>query len=235
MVSPHRDDAALSCAAVLDRGEPISVLTVFAGRPDPPVVGAWDTRCGFSSSDESWPARAAEERGAIGDSGHVLETGPLLEAQHLSGPRPESDARWIFRRLARWIADNPDGAVLAPVGAGWQRRTLTRPRRRGPRPHPDHLLLSRCALGASVEGGARFIFYEEYPYLHGGGSRTRARLAARHVGRRCHEFEVKIDRASKAHRIGAYESQLPHLLSAGRPDQPEVLPPLERYWCLPAS
>src|SRR5436305_1067911 len=53
LVSPHPDDAALSCAALLARVEPIDVLTVFAGSPDPPSQGSWDRVTGFVDSTES--------------------------------------------------------------------------------------------------------------------------------------------------------------------------------------
>ena len=41
ILSPHLDDAALSCAALIERDRAADVLTVFDGEPDPPRAGAW--------------------------------------------------------------------------------------------------------------------------------------------------------------------------------------------------
>ena len=57
IVSPHLDDAAFSCAALLDRPRPADVLTVFAGTPDPPRRTSWDKRTGFDDSDAAMTAR----------------------------------------------------------------------------------------------------------------------------------------------------------------------------------
>src|SRR5262249_41968225 len=86
LVSPHMDHAALSCHALLDREEPVDVLTVFAGRPDPPRQGDWDRACGFRDSSEATAARLEEERRALSGTAHRLSLLTLLESQHVEGP-----------------------------------------------------------------------------------------------------------------------------------------------------
>ncbi|HKH30912.1 MAG TPA: hypothetical protein VKA45_07660 [Gaiellaceae bacterium] len=39
LVSPHLDDVVLSCTALVERAEPIDIVTLFAGAPDPPRQG----------------------------------------------------------------------------------------------------------------------------------------------------------------------------------------------------
>ena len=59
VLSPHFDDAALSCGALLARTEPLTVLDVFTRRPEPEQATEWDRRCGFRGSDEAMAARFA--------------------------------------------------------------------------------------------------------------------------------------------------------------------------------
>ena len=237
IVSPHADDAALSCAALLDRGEPVDVVTVFMGQPDPPQRGWWDEVCGFASSAESMPARRREEQAALGPGGHHVRFLDLLEGQYLAGARSGEDAGRVAAPVAGWLAANPGGAVALPAGAGWAPRWLPRDlaRRlrepRGPEPHIDHAFV-RDAVLREVHG-ARFLLYEEFPYVWGGSGARAARHAAETTGYRARSQEEPIDRARKARRIAAYASQVPHLWPpAGRLDAAEVLPESERYWLL---
>ncbi len=118
LLSPHMDDAALSCAALIERGEPLDVLTVCTGVPDPPTRGDWDRLCGFPTSTESVTARRAEEEAAFAGSGHRLATLDLLESQHLDAPRAEADAQAVSRAVARWCERNRQGTVALPACAG---------------------------------------------------------------------------------------------------------------------
>jgi GlcNAc-PI de-N-acetylase len=237
IVSPHADDAALSCAALLDRGEPVEVVTVCLGEPDPPQQGWWDEVCGFASSAESIPARRREDEAALGPGGHRRRFLDLLEGQYLDGARRDEDARHVSAAVGDWLATNPGGAVALPAGAGWAprwvplglARQLRQPR--GPEPNDDHAFVRDVVL-RQVDG-ARFILYEEFPYLWGGPGERAARRAAEAHGYRANVHEEQIDRTSKARRMSAYASQVAHLWpSAGRLDRPEILPETERYWLL---
>jgi hypothetical protein len=238
VVSPHFDDAALSCAALLDRGEPVDVLTVFSGAPNPPQRGWWDERCGFASSAESVPARLREDEHALASGGHRIRLLDLLELQHFEGPRPAADADRIAAAVRGWLAEVHEGTVALPAGAGWAPRWLP-PRLakklrepRGPEPHQDHVFTREALLQADLDD-ASLILYEELPYLWGGSAARAARRAASAHGHRAHLEVAPVDRERKAQRLVAYTSQIPHISPPeGRLDSPTVLPPTERYWRL---
>jgi LmbE family N-acetylglucosaminyl deacetylase len=238
VVSPHLDDAALSCAALLDRGEPVDVLTIFSGAPEPPQQGWWDERCGFASSAESMPARRREEENALKPGGHRIHLLDLLEEQHVEGPRPARDAERIAAAVRGWLAETEGGTVALPAGAGWAphwlpARVAKRLREpRGPEPHPDHVF-TRDALMAAGFGDSPLILYEELPYLWGGSAARAVGRAATARGYRAQLEIVPVDRERKARRLASYATQIPHLSPPeGRLDSPAVLPPTERYWRL---
>src|SRR5262249_12184752 len=174
LLSPHPDDVALSCAALLARAEPIDVLTVFAGSPDPPRQGSWDRVTGFVDSNESRPVRLAEERAAFAGGPHRLALLDVLEAQYLTGPRPPGDARPIAAAVVGWLEPHPRGLVAAPAGAGRApQRLRTRVRRLvgagstyTPARHPDHVFVRDAVLDVlQSREDARPVLYEEFPYL----------------------------------------------------------------------
>lgn len=239
LVSPHLDDAVLSCWAVLERAEPLAVLTIFAGSPNPPQRGWWDRACGFASSAESMPARLREDEAAFSDLPHNRRYLSLLELQYLAGDRKESDAEAIVTEVSSWIAANPAGTVALPAGAGCKSGRITRRLRRllgrpcEPPPHPDHLFVRDAALPVLAgQPATSLLLYEELPYLFAGPSDGEAQLVADR-GWHVEPLLIPVDRAAKAARIAAYASQVGPLSPPdGRLDEPGTLPRGERYWLL---
>jgi hypothetical protein len=239
LVSPHLDDAALSCAALLARSEPVDVMTVFAGQPSPPMRGSWDATTGFVHSGESLPARLREDDAAFADSPHRPLRLPLHELQYVSGPRSALEVRLLASAVERWLADGP-GTIAIPAGAGRRPGRLADLARRAPRAapgpnwHVDHLFVRDRVLRLPAARAVPIVLYEELPYLWGGRPDRRVRWSARRCGRHAEPVVAEIDRDLKASRLAAYASQLPHLAVGGRRlDQPESLPRRERYWVLP--
>lgn len=231
----------LSCAALVARVEPIDVLTVFAGSPDPPQRGSWDAECGFENSTESMATRRREDVAAYEGTPHRLEYLELLELQHVSG-RDTADRDEIARALRRWLDDFPGGTVALPAGAGCRMGRLDRWRRRlrrqtcSPPQHPDHLFVRDVGLEVVGDSVSTLLLYEELPYLWGGAADRESARAARTGRWRADLLEVDVDRARKAERIAAYASQIPHISpDEGRVDDPRILPPRERYWVLRPS
>jgi LmbE family N-acetylglucosaminyl deacetylase len=239
LLSPHFDDAALSCAALLGRDRPVDVLTVLAGCPEPPRQGAWDRVTGFADSGQSLRARRAEEEEAFAGTPHRLASLGLLEAEYLAGPRSRADAEPVAAAVSTWLEGNPGGIVALPAGAG------TRPGRLRPRfrrllgravrlAHPDHLFVRDAALDVAVSrADARAVLYEELPYAWGGAAAGEVRRLARrrHLTPEC--VLLPVDRRAKAARIAVYASQVPHLSARGRRvDVAGDLPGEERYWIL---
>jgi hypothetical protein len=237
ILEPHFDDAALSCAVLLDRQAPLDILTVFAGDPETPRRGSWDELAGFADSAAALTARREEHVAAFAGSPHRVRLLTLVEQQYLDAPRPDSDLDAIGREVTEWAAQNPGGLVALPAGAGWSapgvvRRLARLAGRDRVRPHHAHLLVRDAALAALSDEWAPLL-YEELPYLLGGPADRAARTAGRRAGRDALELAEPVDRDRKAARIAHYASQLPLISPEGRElDDPAALPPVERYWLL---
>ena len=239
VVSPHLDDAALSCAALLDRVEPVDVLTVFSGLPDPPVQGFWDRLTGFANSAESIPVRREEDRDAFSGSNHRLHYLDLLELQYAPNPRAGADGRAITRAVSDWVERNGTGTVAVPAGAGFHaRRWRLIIKRLATRshgaPHPDHLLVRDAAVEALRSARTvQLLLYEELPYAFDGPADREIVHLAGTLSSAVIPCSVEINRDEKARRISSYRSQVPHLWGTDAPlDTAEALPGLERYWLL---
>jgi GlcNAc-PI de-N-acetylase len=239
LVSPHPDDVALSCAALIAREEPIDVLTVFTRAPDPPQQGSWDRVTGFASSADSMPIRLREERTALASTPHRLALLGALEIQYLTDARPPGDAEMLAAAVVSWLESHPDGAVAVPAGAGLTPgRVRTRMRRllgrQGPARHPDHTFVRDVVLDAvASHEGARAVLYEELPYLWGKPADGEVSRVTRGGGTVPERVVVGVDRVAKAGRIATYETQFPALVDRGRRVHvADDLPENERYWLL---
>jgi LmbE family N-acetylglucosaminyl deacetylase len=243
VLSPHRDDAVLSCAALLDRDEAADVVTIFTGRPRPPRRTDWDARCGFVDSDEAIAVRADEDRAAFAGTAHRVDSLDLVEHQYLDGPRPTADAPVLAESIRSWAARVESGTVAVPAGAGapWGGRSVYgRIRRRlspgstGLPPHPDHVYVRGVALRV-LDGLPRLtpLLYEELPYCFGRPGDGAAASAARAWSWTAALLTLPVDRERKAALIRSYRSQLwsftPPL------HRPDAVPPVERYWQLVRS
>jgi LmbE family N-acetylglucosaminyl deacetylase len=238
LLSPHFDDAALSCAALIDREEAIDLVTVFAGDPEPPRQGKWDRVTGFADSAESRRVRQAEEKAAFTGTPHRLAFLDLIESEYLTRPPRRRDAEPVAVTVLGWLEQNPRGVVAVPAGAGRSPGLITSVRRRMgmriPLRHSDHVFVREAALDAVASyAGARPVLYEEFPYLWGEVADVEVGRVTRSRGLVAECAVVPVDRASKAARIGVYASQAPHLSVRGkRVDVAENLPEEERYWIL---
>lgn len=237
LLSAHFDDAALSCAALIARKEPIDLLTVFAGNPSPPRQGEWDRVTGFADSAESRRVRQAEEHSAFADTPHRLAFLDLVDAEYLSGTRAQDDAKSIAAATSRWLEQNVGGLVAVPAGAGRNPGVITTVRHRMgmrvPLRHPDHLFVRDAALDAVASANAEVVLYEELPYLWGEAAEGEVRRITHSRGLSAQRVVVQVDVRAKAARIAVYASQVQHLTVRGRRvDIAEHLPDEERYWIL---
>ncbi len=168
LVSPHMDDAALSCEGLLGRSEPLDVLTVFAGEPAPPRQGDWDALCGFPDSSASTAARRAEEREALAGTPHRLHLLPLLESQHLDGPRPSSDAAPIRAAVLEWHERHGPGSIVVPACAGRSHALLEGALGRPTSAHRDRIKRSVGPLGRRILARLhRSMVVRDVPIVHG--------------------------------------------------------------------
>jgi LmbE family N-acetylglucosaminyl deacetylase len=150
VLSPHLDDAVLSCFAALGGS---TLVNVFDGVPgnESPLKG-WDRMCGFASPVEAALARLAEDEHVFAEHSPSTKRLSLGYVDHPNtgyGPRPTVD------ELAGQLAEltSPGDEVWAPAS------TLS------PSPHPDHLLVRAAAeLVAGAGRDRRIVLYGDSPH-----------------------------------------------------------------------
>jgi LmbE family N-acetylglucosaminyl deacetylase len=216
LVSPHLDDAVLSCGALMASAESACVLTVFAGTPPPDLaLTDWDRACGFADGVQAMRQRRAEDRAALQQLGAAPQWLDFLDAQYGATPEPEEIALALRAAIDRLQPE----AVLIPLGLY----------------HSDHVLVHLASLQTRqlIDGGARglaWIAYEDVPYRRRRGwLQTRiAQLHAQHVC--ATPLAALAPQAAadtrKSAALGCYASQVRAL---GADDMQDAARP-ESYW-----
>jgi LmbE family N-acetylglucosaminyl deacetylase len=149
-LSPHLDDAVFNCWGLLTSEQPVQVVNVFAGVPDPGFVTRWDAICGARDSHGMARARLEEDRLALALAGRSPLNLDLLEVESRRG----SPRRSLSSVESAIAAVMPAAArVHAPAGIGG---------------HVDHVTL-RTLARALAHAGVPVRLYAELPYcvLHG--------------------------------------------------------------------
>jgi GlcNAc-PI de-N-acetylase len=120
VLSPHLDDAALSCWHVLAGGD-ATVVTVFAGVPQPGTRGWWDGLTGANDSAARVRERLDEDSKALALAGARSVRLDLLDEQY----RRNGDVPAVAEAIAEHVRDAD--AVYAPLGVMLNRdHTLVR-------------------------------------------------------------------------------------------------------------
>jgi len=222
-VSPHPDDAALSCGGILARqvaqGRPALVVTVCAGDP-PPAEELTAFACSLHQEwgDLANPMvqRRAEDAQALAVLGCAAQTWTYRDAiyrhpaydseEAIFGPLADEAA--LEKELFDRCAALPAGRWLFPLAVGQ---------------HVDHQLLFRVGWQL-YEAGRSVAFYEDLPYVAWEGSPAR-RLAA--LGRPLWPRRIEITPfwSIKTAAISCYPSQFAALTHHGVP----LLDAVERY------
>ncbi len=258
LVSPHLDDAVLSCEAFVGATTPCDALTVFTGTPAPGRY-SWDSYCGFTDSDEAMAARLAEDDAAFAGTPHRRHRLGLLDSQYLEGSRASVDAECLEAWASRW-AEAIEGpkAVVLPLGAGkqpsgavgllkrfvpaWGRNWLRR--RRGQLPNQgggsvansDHVWVRDVlTTWGKARDDVTLVYYAEIPYPLGADSELLIGRLASETGRRAEPLDVAVEVAAKERRVRCYASQVRHLLGLTTRDGALAIPATERYWLFSPS
>jgi LmbE family N-acetylglucosaminyl deacetylase len=214
-LSPHLDDAALSCGGLISRqvleGAEVLVVTVFAGRP--PEGGISEYAAGLHDhwGDTSRPVdrRSDEDQRAL----RLLHASSL----HLGYPDAiyrSSEESFLYtsreelfgalhpvdRALAAQIAE--DIAAISP--SRWA--VIYSPLAVGN--HVDHQLVRNAMLERQTPPG-ELVFYEDYPYVEQPGALTNALelLGARRWTSEVQQFDESCLKR-KIRAISAYQSQI---------------------------
>ncbi len=249
VVSPHLDDAALSCGGLLlrlaDRVSRRVVVTVCAGDPVPGEAVASDGTLGRRRIDGHTPpdVRRREDEAAMRSLGCEYVHANFPDAIYRQRPGtdrllyPAARDKWVRPRiedarhvhqvhllLERLCTRLGPTLVVSPLGIGF---------------HVDHAI---CANVASwLEGpDVDLLYYEDFPYvvhpLSGNedrATRAMARVRLEPVRR----LGVAIDAEAKTEALRLYESQIPEPLFDGEHQFLECLnartfqgEPAEFFW-----
>lgn len=129
IVSPHLDDAVLSCGQLMAGRPDCVVVTVFAGLPSRPrQLTTYDHACGFPDATHARTARVAEDERALG---YLQARGVRLDFvdhQYREVGCGTVDTMDVAGELARVLHDTGARMVLGPVGLA----------------HPDHLITAEA-------------------------------------------------------------------------------------------
>jgi hypothetical protein len=144
ILSPHFDDAVLSCWHVLASAGEVLVVNVFAGEPPVGALGWWDRLAGANDSAAAVRARIEEDRRALALVGREAVNLPFLDSQYR---QPDQAVGEIVEALR---AVGVAGArVYAPASLGDQ--------------HRDHTAVRAAALALRAEG-ADVTLYADLPH-----------------------------------------------------------------------
>ena len=118
IVSPHLDDAVLSCGNFMAVHPGASVVTVFAGNPPAyptEPMRKWDVQSGFAPGDDVMETRRQEDDAALA----VVDATPVhlefIEHSYNAGDRPVAP-EVLVDGLAPAVATLRPTLVLAPFG-----------------------------------------------------------------------------------------------------------------------
>jgi LmbE family N-acetylglucosaminyl deacetylase len=211
-ISPHLDDAVLSCGRLLATQPGSVVVTVFAGMPrDASQQTDWDRCCGFENAAQAVAERRDEDRLALA----ALQARPcwldFADSQYGESP-PLSE---VSMALGAALSELGTEALLMPLGLF----------------HSDHVLAHEAVLMALPDLPSRpLLLYEDVPYRRLRGL-VQQRLAGLARAGWCATpaMGASGDAAQpKARAVQAYASQL-RCLRARRLLDAETA---ERYWQL---
>jgi hypothetical protein len=151
LLSPHFDDAALSCWSLLSDERELTVVNVFAGIPPAGSVGVWERTIGARDSAERMRERAAEDARALALASRVASNLPLLDEQYRRAGGLSVGLREMEEALCAHV--QAASRVYAPAGIGG---------------HADHALVRDYARALRAQG-MPVVLYAELPYcfFHG--------------------------------------------------------------------
>jgi LmbE family N-acetylglucosaminyl deacetylase len=195
IISPHFDDAVLSCGLWLETHPGATVSTVCSGRPGPGVAASpeWDALAGFTWADEAMEARQAEDAAALqvlGASQHLLG---FLDDLY----RPAGDSMSNLEHAIGDLLDKlrPERCLL-PLGLG--------------KPGGDHDITRIAALRAlAVRPWCAALLYADLPYAETDRDLMQSHIASTlgelSLGKVHFQWPLTDDTKRKA--VGCYVSQ----------------------------
>lgn len=144
ILSPHFDDAVLSCWHVLANAGEVLVVNIFAGEPPAGTLGWWDRLTGATDSAEAVRMRVEEDRQALALAGCTAVNLPFLDSQYR---QPAQSPGELVEALHGVVAAG--ALVYAPASLGDR--------------HRDHTAVLTAALALHAEG-AEVALYADLPH-----------------------------------------------------------------------
>ncbi len=251
-LSPHYDDAALSCGGLIyqlkQRGESVLIITVMGGDPpqpppDTPIVRDLHQR--WQAGDDPVATRRQEDAAAAVILGahtgifnfpdcvyRVSAEGVALyptEESLWGKVHPDDPALNALMAMGDWPLNVPPKVIYAPLGVG---------------DHVDHKLVRNWGIWLSKQGRT-VKFYAEYPYTARNPQALEQALAAFKMALppvplqpesvQLHDEDV----TAKLRAIAAYQSQIStfwqdvaDMERATRAAMLEAGASVERYWSI---
>jgi LmbE family N-acetylglucosaminyl deacetylase len=149
ILSPHFDDAVLSCWGVLEAGGDVTVVNVFTASPPCGRPSAWwDRLTGARDSIARMAERRAEDESALALAGCEALSLGLLDDQYRTA---EIGVGAVLDRLRAVLA--PGSTLYAPAAMD---------------EHRDHVLVRDAALSLAGEGWP-LVLYADLPHAIGVG------------------------------------------------------------------
>jgi GlcNAc-PI de-N-acetylase len=148
ILSPHLDDAVLSCWHLLTQPGDVTVINIFAGAPSRNTTAWWDQYTGATDSAERVRERIAEDRRSLALAGRTPVNLDFLDDQYRE---TEQLLAPVTAEIARLLV--PGAHIYAPGAFA---------------SHPDHVLVRAAALELRTEGSP-VTLYADLPHatVHG--------------------------------------------------------------------
>jgi hypothetical protein len=144
ILSPHFDDAVLSCWHVLAGAGEVLVVNVFAGEPPAGTPGWWDRLAGATDSTASVRMRIEEDRNALALAGRAAVNLPFLDSQYSEAGQTPGEIVEALRGVV--VAG---ARIYAPASLGDH--------------HRDHTAVRDAALALRADG-AEVELYADLPH-----------------------------------------------------------------------
>ena len=225
VVSPHLDDAVMSCGSLLLAHPEAIVVTLFAASParytDP--LNEHDAECGFRPGDDTMALRRDEDVRALESVGAAPRWLEFCQNSHEERADPIAVPAGAVDALASVIAEVEPTCVVAPLGLS----------------HPDHQACHATALAtrATGAGPVPWLWYSDLPYVF-----IPRVLAAR--SRTLHKAgyvltpacpEVSLDFEAKWRACGEYPTQMPVMENWWPRLRERLQRAGEHYWTVDSS
>ena len=215
VISPHLDDAVLSCALFLHAHPATTVMTVLAGAPEALHEGYNSATTGEAYAPDAVRLRREEDRAAMELVGGQAKWLDLLDGDY-AAYRPGTDYREPIRdEIAQALGEFAPKSVFAPVGLI----------------HPDHVMVSDACAELAADATYAWYFYMDLPYGIGHRWPVARRLSA--LKRRVRLVELERYEGApgiKQHAMSRYASQYEPTRESFPKGFDEAMSGSERYW-----